>query len=308
MTKSQFWLWGILTIVIGTILQWYFCCSPVTIVEEEREVPIVEIAPPPPAEPTYTSYPFAFDGENAGLDFTTKNNIDFGTSSFKIVRPVDSEVEQGIVQLNNFLKANPDDAVDITGYYTDQESYTGSFPNLGLARANAVKNYFVDKEILSKQINTFGELKNEMIPDDTIYRGPLRYEISITDTNKEADELKMLRDRIVANPLVLYFETGEASINLTTEERQKIADISRYLDKVEGAKAVVTGHTDSVGRRKGNIKLGQERADFAKEYLVQNGISTDKIDSDSKGPDKPVASNKTKAGRAKNRRTVISIK
>jgi OOP family OmpA-OmpF porin len=56
-----------------------------------------------------------------------------------------------------------------------------------------------------------------------------------------------------------------------------------------------------------NTQLGQNRADFAKEYLAKNGISADRIISSSKGPDEPIADNATTEGKAKNRRTVVTI-
>ncbi len=304
MTKSKFWLWAIIIMIIGMILQWYLCCRTADTGAEPQKQEVV--ATPTPTKPKFTSYPFSFEDIDKGFAFKNTYNIDFNASSFDVLRPVQMDVKQGIVKLEEFLAANPDRAIDITGYYTEQEVYNGSFPNLGIARANAVKNYFVDKGISSKQINTFGELRNEMIPEDGIYRGPVAYGISVID-NSEADALKKLGDTIRAHPLVLYFKTGQASISLTAEERQEIADISRYLDKVDGAKTLVTGHTDNVGRRKNNIALGQERAEFAKMYLIKNGIPADKIDASSKGPDEPVASNNSKNGRAKNRRTVITI-
>jgi len=106
---------------------------------------------------------------------------------------------------------------------------------------------------------------------------------------------------------VLHFNTGQAAINLTAEQRQKIADISRYLDKVDGATCSVVGHTDNTGARATNIQLGQGRADFGKAYLVRNGIPDSKINASSKGPDEPIADNSTETGRAENRRTVITI-
>lgn len=306
MTKSKFWLWSIIAIIVGMVLQWYLCCSQQTAVAEVTAPKVVPT--PPPVESKTTSYPFAFKDVEKSFSYDKNENIDFNVSNFEILNPVGIDVKSGIIKLATFLNENPNKAINITGYYTDKEQYDGSFPNLGLARANAVKNYFVARDISSQQINTAGELRNEMIPDGAIYRGPLAYEIiTVAEDNSEADALKALGDKIRANPLTLYFKTGQASISLTPEQRQKIADISRYLDKVEGAKTIVEGHTDSQGRRQGNIRLGQGRADFAKAYLIKNGIPGDKIVSTSKGPDQPVASNKTEAGRAKNRRTVITI-
>ena len=152
-----------------------------------------------------------------------------------------------------------------------------------------------------------GQLKPGMVADGNLYRGPIGYSIEEMAANAE-EEIEALGKRIEADPLILYFDTGQASIDLTAEQRHKIADISRYLDKVEKSDCEVIGYTDSQGRRRTNMKLGQERADFAKAYLVENGIPEDRIKADSKGPKDPIASNDTEEGRAQNRRTEISIK
>ena len=71
--------------------------------------------------------------------------------------------------------------------------------------------------------------------------------------------------------------------------------------------ANIVGHTDNTGQRETNMRLGQERADFAKAYLMRNGIPENRINATSKGSDEPIASNATEEGKAKNRRTVITL-
>lgn len=105
----------------------------------------------------------------------------------------------------------------------------------------------------------------------------------------------------------MYFNTNQTEINLSTEERQKIAAIAKYLDHIATAKVNCVGHTDNVGQKAINYTLGQERADFAKSYLSKNGIALERIASNSKGPDEPIADNATEDGRAKNRRTVVTV-
>jgi len=70
---------------------------------------------------------------------------------------------------------------------------------------------------------------------------------------------------------------------------------------------LVTGHTDSVGTEKYNQKLSERRADAVKAYLVAHGVNAAVITAVGKGKDQPVASNKTKEGRAKNRRVDIEL-
>lgn len=291
----------LITILAGT----YFfitCCSSCGLMAKE-EVPVKE-AVIAPVTPEATSYPFAFSDGSYGVN--ENDNYNFNVSSSSILMPLSDKVTTGIASLKTFLTDNGGKVINVTGYYKADENNDSAFPNLGLARANAVKNHLVENGIPSAQINTMGKLMGEMIPKDNVYLGPVAY--GLADKAADADdELQALHDKIIANPLVLYFETGEASINLTAEQRQKVADISRYLDKVEGAKAKVVGHTDSEGSRTTNVRLGQGRADFAKAYLIRNGIADAKIVASSEGPDSPVESNATEAGKAKNRRTVVTL-
>ena len=70
----------------------------------------------------------------------------------------------------------------------------------------------------------------------------------------------------------------------------------------------IEGHTDNVGDKAINEKLGLERAEAVKRYLYeQHQIPLHKMNVISYGEDKPVAPNKTRDGRAQNRRVVIKV-
>ncbi len=302
MTKNLPYLFGMLiTILIGTYF-YFTCCSDCRLATTDNEPVKEEIAPVTTPEPT--SFPFAFkDGEYA---FDVNDNFNFDLSSERILLPLSENVGNGVESLKSYLLENTNKVINITGLYRSDENNPSAYPNLGFARANAVKNYLVSNGISSAQTNTFGRLMESLLPLESTLLGPITYEITV-DNENDADELQALHDEIVANPLVLYFDSGEAAINLTAEQRQKVANISRYLDKVADATCNVVGHTDNTGSRITNTTLGQERADFAKSYLIRNGISASKINSTSKGPDVPIASNNTEEGRSKNRRTAVTL-
>ena len=306
MSKKTKYLFGILlTIVIGTILMWFMCCNADTknTTEEIQNNP-KEV---PPTVVTNTGFTFKDSDPDGSFAYTSNDNFNFNASDYSILTPVSQGVNKGIHQLQAYLKDHPRKSIDITGHYAPDEKNSSAFPNLGIARANAIKNYVSSNGIASSQINIFGEEDSTLATDGILYKGPVSYAISENINNNEALELEALKKRINDDPLVLNFENGQASINLSVAQRQKIADISRYLDKVAGSSITIEGHTDNTGGRITNTTLGKQRAGYLKEYFVRNGVSEEKIIISSKGPDEPIASNTTAEGRAKNRRSVVTI-
>lgn len=314
MSKKTGYLLGILlTIVLCMILAWYFCCGVSetdtdTHVNDNQEV----VATPVPIPDKATSMGFSLKDPDGNVVYNYNDNFNFDTSQFSILEPVSGHVNEGIGKLQAYLNAdgNAGKFVDIRGFYDTDEENTSALANLGLARANAVKNYFVGKGIPSTRINTFGELRDALVPDGTIYRGPIEYGMIVQadeGVTKVAVEMKAIADRLEADPLLLNFNTAQTSIDLSAEQRQKVGDISRYLDKVPGSTVSIVGHTDNDGSRATNTRVGLERANFAKTYLVRNGISEARITTTSKGPDEPIATNETAEGRAQNRRCVVTL-
>lgn len=300
MSKKTSYLLGILlTIIVGTYLNWKLCCN---CDKATNKVENNVVATPKET----TSFPFIVKDADGNLSLNLNDNFNFKNSSAKFESPIPENLQQEIEKLKNYLTTNEGKSLAIKGFYTGDEKNNSAFPNLGIARANSVKNFLVSKGIPSSIIDLFGELKPTMVANkDKVYQGAVGFEVSKAVDNTEA--LKVIGENIKANPLVLYFKTGQAQINLSAEQRQKIADIVRYLDKVPDAKCVITGHTDNTGDPEKNVVLGQQRADFAKNYLVRNGISDTKIVATSKGQNQPIADNATDEGKAKNRRTVITI-
>lgn len=90
--------------------------------------------------------------------------------------------------------------------------------------------------------------------------------------------------------------------------KKSIDDAMAKLAGVDVEMVIATGHTDSVGTDAYNQKLSERRAAAVKEYLVSKGMPSSKITTIGKGESQPVATNKTKEGRQKNRRVDIEFK
>ena len=88
------------------------------------------------------------------------------------------------------------------------------------------------------------------------------------------------------------------------------AALDDLVAKVKGINLeviIAVGHTDSIGSDAYNQKLSVKRAEAVKAYLVSKGIEKNRIYTEGKGKTHPVADNKTKDGRAKNRRVEIEV-
>ena len=80
------------------------------------------------------------------------------------------------------------------------------------------------------------------------------------------------------------------------------------MSGVDVEMVIATGNTDSIGTEAYNQKLSERRANAVKAYLVSKGVPANKITTLGKGETQPVATNKTKEGRAKNRRVDVEFK
>ena len=86
-----------------------------------------------------------------------------------------------------------------------------------------------------------------------------------------------------------------------------LARVGRELQELGIERALVRGHTDSVGSNEYNLALSKRRADAVAKVLVEGGYPADKIDAKGLAASVPVADNGSAEGRAKNRRVVIIV-
>jgi len=100
------------------------------------------------------------------------------------------------------------------------------------------------------------------------------------------------------------FATGKAEL---TPESQAILDgVAESLVANEEIKVQVGGHTDNTGSAAVNKRLSAARANAVREYLISKGVAASRLTAAGFGPSKPIASNKTAAGRAQNRRVELT--
>jgi len=96
-----------------------------------------------------------------------------------------------------------------------------------------------------------------------------------------------------------------AAATLTAESEAVLRDVAKQLQASPEVRVQVAGFTDNTGSRSANINISQRRAVAVEKFLEQNGVSPAQLSAKGFGPDRPIASNKTAAGRAKNRRVEL---
>jgi len=103
----------------------------------------------------------------------------------------------------------------------------------------------------------------------------------------------------------ILFDQGKSVIK--PEAKPELDRIITFMKENPGAEIELSGHTSSEGDAALNRSLSYQRVKACKDYIVAAGIATDRILSVGYGPDKPVASNDTEAGRIQNRRVEMRL-
>ena len=129
--------------------------------------------------------------------------------------------------------------------------------------------------------------------------------------NGRADAIEKASRRLVYE-VVLSEDKGNFKFGKATMPDEAKAELDTLVQQLKaepkGAYIEIEGHTDSAGTPDGNYKLGLDRAENVKRYLYeQHQVPLHRINVISYGEDKPIAPNKTRDGRAQNRRVVIKV-
>lgn len=134
------------------------------------------------------------------------------------------------------------------------------------------------------------------------------YELS----KKEADSTyvkDIALQPITANASVLLhnilFDFNSAT--LLPVSKVELNNLLQLMNQNPEVKVLIKGHTDNVGTGARNLELSTERAKAVAGYLIENGISKERLSYKGYGATQPIASNDTEEGRAQNRRTEFEI-
>jgi outer membrane protein OmpA-like peptidoglycan-associated protein len=135
--------------------------------------------------------------------------------------------------------------------------------------------------------------------------------INIEDANSQYQEIvkDIQLKRIEVGSQVtmknIFFDTGKST--LRDESKAELQNLIDLLNEIPSLKIEISGHTDNVGSKSSNQTLSENRAKSVVDYLVEKGISPDRLTYKGYGQEKPIADNATAEGRQQNRRTMFEV-
>lgn len=173
------------------------------------------------------------------------------------------------------------------------------------------------KQIFSGITNELGSFVIQL-PADEIYNikiqsigDELEYntlEIPPIGAGQFFEEATLFIEYLASNSFTfnaLQFKTAKADLEPTSYTQLK--NVVEVMKRKKDVQIQIIGHTDSDGEDQANQILSLKRAESVRNYLVSQGISSTRVRCVGMGESKPVASNQTTEGKAKNRRTEIVI-
>jgi outer membrane protein OmpA-like peptidoglycan-associated protein len=116
---------------------------------------------------------------------------------------------------------------------------------------------------------------------------------------------KAKADSLIVLSAGLLFQTDKST--LRSEHFATLNSIVEYLRLHPERSVSISGHTDNTGTEAHNLTLSKQRADVVAEYLVDNGIAINRVETSGAGSAKPITINTTNEGRMKNRRVELLI-
>jgi len=232
-----------------------------------------------------------------------KDYEEFGFSAGEVQPDAHPDNKRLLDDLATYLINNPQRQVKIYGHYrpSEAEVKSGVFENLGLARANAIRQELINRGIEEGRM----ALDYEQASNEVLGR-PISFELSGEEEKSQPYKrvLFTFKDMTFSN----------ANFAIDSEVFRPSAQFLIYADSLQtflsenrSQSVRIIGHTDDDGNPFYNEVLGRKRASSAKAFLQKMGIKN-KIIISSKGELQPVAPNTTEANKQKNRRVNFLLK
>jgi peptidoglycan-associated lipoprotein len=138
--------------------------------------------------------------------------------------------------------------------------------------------------------------------------GPVTVNVAATDNAK--NDASASATLLVQRRTVIEFEDVHFDFDRYSLRPDALKILDEAIAKLQANPTIqvtIEGHADSVGTQQYNLALGDRRANSARDYLLMRGINASRLRTVSYGEDRPIDTNETAAGRARNRRAHLAV-
>lgn len=160
--------------------------------------------------------------------------------------------------------------------------------------------YLIDDVVLIEQGSEFKCPCNISSCDLTVVETT---QTTLTDSNTGI----FVNPKVGQSIILRNIRFATASWELLPESYETLDSLINFMNTYPGMKVEISGHTDNRGKSNDNIELSQNRANAVVSYLIENGISEDRLTAIGFGQEDPIDSNDTESGRFNNRRVEFKI-
>lgn len=189
----------------------------------------------------------------------------------------------------------------ITGKYLETETTSISNTNLGLKRAEFVKETIKQYKTHSNRVQTSSKQLDASFDSKGFYSNGIEMKLN----NLRPKIVDSIEASLIHRTLYIEFEDTKLISNTILADYT--SKLKYYLQKYPTKEISITGHTDNLGYFDKNLIIGLNRAHKLRAYFVSYGIDFNKITTFSKGESEPITEKITEQGRSKNRRIEINI-
>ncbi|TCV81090.1 OmpA family protein [Sulfurirhabdus autotrophica] len=172
-------------------------------------------------------------------------------------------------------------------------------PNLKLISRGQFK---IDGNVVSVRGEVANESQRQQIASEIATS--LNSTYTVNNGLRVSSSQQGILDQALSNRTI-EFDSGKAT--LTSSGKSILDEMLTALLKLKGQKFEIIGHTDNQGLRSSNLALSKARADEVKSYFSDKGINSELMTTFGQGSERPIASNDTVDGRARNRRIEFRI-
>jgi OOP family OmpA-OmpF porin len=199
---------------------------------------------------------------------------------------------------DSLIGASKSNNIDLVGYYTPEEVNSSSFENLGIARAQLLKELLINRGLDSNRVQVFGLVQNIIFQDSLALAHS-------TDISANLD-LSVKDVQLVSHHGMteIYFPSNSEE-EITNDALTKF--LSSLVSSAKDSKVSLIGHTDNVGSEEANKALSLKRTYSVRNQLIKLGMPTTNILCEGRGSSSPKVNNSTAENRALNRRVEVKV-